>query len=96
MRYIFPYHGIVTASYWCESIRNERIAGPEDDTYSYMTILTASFSKLSPNMMVYNFGSTLYWLKMARIVTGSVADRVEPKIRHSIRDTSRDSSPRNE
>ena len=61
-----------------------------------MTILTASLSKLSPKMMVYSFGSTLYWLKMARMVTGSVADSVEPKARHSMSDRSRDSSPRKE
>jgi len=29
-------------------------------------------------MTVYNFGSTLYRLKMARMVTGSVADSVAP------------------
>ena len=29
-------------------------------------------------MTVYNFGSTLYVLKMARIVTGSVAESVAP------------------
>jgi hypothetical protein len=44
---------------------------------------TASFRMLSPKMIEYNFGSTLALLKMARIVTGSVADRVDPKIRHS-------------
>ena len=61
-----------------------------------MTILTASFNRLSPKMMVYNFGSTLYWLKIARIVTGSVADKVEPKMRHSMSVTSSDSRPRKE
>ena len=38
----------------------------------------ASFSIDSPKIIVYNFGSTLYALKMARIVTGSVADNVAP------------------
>jgi hypothetical protein len=52
-------------------------------TYSYMTIETASFKILSPKMMVYSLGSTLYVLKMARIVTGSVAESVDPKMRHS-------------
>lgn len=66
------------------------------DTYSYITILTASFNKLSPKMTVYNFGSTLYWLNMARMVTGSVADRVDPKIRHSRRVISILSRPRKE
>jgi len=60
-------------------------------THSYMTMLTASLSKLSPKMIVYNFGSTLYWLNMAKIVTGSVADRVVPNVRHSSRVRSRDS-----
>ena len=68
----------------------------KDDTYSYITILTASFNRLSPKMMVYNFGSTLYWLKIARMVTGSVAERVEPKMRHSINVRSRCSRPRKE
>ena len=58
-----------------------------------MTILTASFSKLSPKMMVYSFGSTLYWLKMARMVTGSVADSVDPNVKHSIKESPRDSNP---
>jgi hypothetical protein len=56
-----------------------------------MTILTASLSKLSPKMIVYNFGSTLYWLNMAKMVTGSVADKVVPNMRHSSRVRSRDS-----
>jgi hypothetical protein len=59
-----------------------------------MTILTASLSKLSPNIMVYNLGSTLYCLKMARIVTGSVADRVDPKVKQSIRVKFIDSRPK--
>lgn len=59
-------------------------------------MLTASFNKLSPKMMLYSFGSTLYWLNIARIVTGSVADRVEPNIRHSISvSLSKDSMPKN-
>ena len=66
------------------------------NTHSYMTILTASFSRLSPKMMLYNFGSTLYWLKMARMVTGSVADNVDPNARHSHKPRSRDSSPKRE
>jgi len=45
---------------------------------SNMTIDTASFRMLSPKMILYNWGSTLYVLKMARIVTGSVALRVLP------------------
>jgi len=45
-----------------------------------MTIETASLRILSPKMTEYNLGSTLSWLKMARIVTGSVADRTDPKI----------------
>ena len=61
-----------------------------------MTILTASFNKLSPKMTVYSLGSTLYWLKIARMVTGSVAERVEPKMRHSINVRSRCSRPRKE
>jgi len=61
-----------------------------------MTILTASFKMLSPKMMLYSLGSTLYWLNMAKIVTGSVADRVEPKIRHSRRVNLRPSNPRND
>ena len=64
-----------------------------DYTHSYMTILTASLSRDSPKMTVYSLGSTLYWLKMARIVTGSVAESVEPKIRHSTRVNPNDSSP---
>ena len=67
-----------------------------NDTYSYMTMETASFNKLSPKMMVYSFGSTLYWLKMARMVTGSVADSVDPNVKHSIKESSSDSKPRNE
>ena len=63
-------------------------------THSYMTIETASFKILSPKMVEYSLGSTLYWLKMARIVTGSVADRVEPKIKHSSRLNLRPSRPR--
>lgn len=35
--------------------------------------------------MVYSLGSTLYVLKIARMVTGSVADSVDPKMRHSRR-----------
>jgi hypothetical protein len=61
-----------------------------------MTILTASLSKLSPKMILYNFGSTLYWLNIARTVTGSVADSVDPKIKHSNKVRSNDSRPKNE
>lgn len=53
---------------------------------SNMTIDTASFRMLSPKMMLYSWGSTLYVVKMARIVTGSVALNVLPKIRHSSRE----------
>jgi hypothetical protein len=59
-----------------------------------MTMDTASFNKLSPKMMVYSFGSTLYWLKIAKIVTGSVAESVDPKIRHSSNPRLRSSRPR--
>jgi hypothetical protein len=59
-----------------------------------MTMLTASLSKLSPKMTEYSFESTLYCLNMARIVTGSVADRVAPNVRHSSRESSKDSMPR--
>lgn len=45
---------------------------------SNMTIAMASFRRASPNITVYSLGSTLYVLKMARIVTGSVADSVAP------------------
>ena len=38
----------------------------------------ASFNSDSPKMMVYSLGSTLYALKIERIVTGSVADNVAP------------------
>lgn len=61
-----------------------------------MTILTASFSKLSPKMTLYSLGSTLYCWKIARIVTGSVADNVDPNVRHSSSVMSKDSKPRNE
>lgn len=64
--------------------------------YSYITILTASFNRLSPKIIVYSLGSTLYWLKIARMVTGSVAERVEPKIRHSINGNLSVSRPRYE
>ena len=63
------------------------------NTHSYITILTASFKRDSPKMTVYSLGSTLYWLKIANMVTGSVADRVDPKVRHSIKLKFNDSSP---
>ena len=44
-------------------------------------------------MTVYSLGSTLYWLKIANMVTGSVADRVDPKVRHSIKLKFSDSNP---
>lgn len=53
-------------------------------THSNMTIATASFKRLSPKITLYSLGSTLRVLKMARTVTGSVAERVEPKRRHSM------------
>lgn len=65
-------------------------------THSYMTIDTASLRIDSPKMTEYSFGSTLYVLKMARMVTGSVAERVEPKMRHSRSVNLRPSSPRND
>lgn len=45
---------------------------------SNMTIAMASLRIDSPKMIVYSFGSTLYVLNIARIVTGSVADSVAP------------------
>jgi hypothetical protein len=45
---------------------------------SNRTMATASLRMDSPNMIVYSFGSTLYVSKMARMVTGSVADKVAP------------------
>jgi hypothetical protein len=61
---------------------------------SNMTIATASLSKLSPKMMVNNLGSTLYVLKIAITVTGSVAERVAPSCKAIGRDSAdRDSSP---
>ena len=50
---------------------------------SNRTMAMASFRMDSPKMMVYSFGSTLYVLKMARMVTGSVADNVAPRERAS-------------
>ena len=75
---------------------NVKFGGNISFTHSYITILTASFSKLSPKIMVYSLGSTLYWLNMASIVTGSVADSVEPKIKHSSNVISNDSMPKKE
>lgn len=63
-------------------------------THSYMTIETASFKILSPKITEYNLGSTLYVLNIARMVTGSVAERVEPNMRHSRRVNFSPSSPR--
>ena len=61
---------------------------------SNMTIATASLSKLSPNMIVNNFGSTLYVVNIAITVTGSVAERVAPSWRAIGRDNAdRDSRP---
>lgn len=65
-------------------------------TYSYMTMETASLRMLSPKMIVYSFGSTLYVLKMARMVTGSVAESVEPKMRHSSNVNRNPSRPNND
>jgi hypothetical protein len=61
-----------------------------------MTIATASFRILSPKMTEYSLGSTWRALKIARMVTGSVAERVEPKRRHSTIVRERPSSPRRE
>jgi len=47
---------------------------------SNSTIAIASFRIDSPKMIVYSFGSTLYVLKIARIVTGSVALSVAPTL----------------
>jgi len=41
---------------------------------------TASFSSDSPEMIENSCGSTWSWLKIAKIVTGSVADKMDPKI----------------
>jgi len=97
MRNKFLSHGIGLAC--CTNggeLIEVQMPGTENGTYSYMTILTASFSKLSPKMIVYSFGSTLYWLNMARTVTGSVADNVDPKMKHSRRLRWMFSSPRME
>jgi hypothetical protein len=59
---------------------------------SKMTMATASLRMDSPKMMVYSFGSTLNVLKMAKMVTGSVADRVAPTEIASTHVTSRPSS----
>jgi len=61
-----------------------------------MTMATASLRIDSPKMTLYSFGSTWSALKMARIVTGSVADRVEPNRRHSTMVSDRLSRPRSE
>ena len=45
---------------------------------SKSTMAMASFNIDSPKMTVYSFGSTLYTLKIANMVTGSVADSVAP------------------
>ena len=42
------------------------------------TMAIASLRMDSPKMTVYNFGSTLYVLKIAKMVTGSVAESVAP------------------
>lgn len=60
-------------------------------THSNMTIDTASLRILSPKMTLYSCGSTLYVLKMARMVTGSVALSVLPKMKHSSRESEMDS-----
>ena len=41
---------------------------------------TASLSMLSPNIIEYNLGSTLSVWNIARTVTASVAERIEPNI----------------
>jgi hypothetical protein len=61
-----------------------------------MTIATASFKILSPKITLYNLGSTCRALKIARIVTGSVADNVEPNNRHSMIVKESPSSPNSE
>lgn len=65
-------------------------------THSNMTMATASLRMDSPKMTEYSLGSTWRALKMARIVTGSVAERVDPKRRHSTIVRERPSSPRSE
>ena len=58
---------------------------------SKSTIAIASFNIDSPKMTVYNLGSTLYVLKIARMVTGSVAERVAPTDMASTKETSKPS-----
>ena len=61
---------------------NEPALLPPAVTYfcavSNSTMAMASLRIDSPKMTVYSFGSTLYALKMARMVTGSVAESVAP------------------
>lgn len=45
---------------------------------SNRTMAIASLRMDSPKITVYSFGSTLYKLKMAKMVTGSVAESVAP------------------
>ena len=66
----------------------------ERQAHSYMTMDTASFRILSPKITLYSFGSTFAELKIARMVTGSVALSVEPKMRHSSKVNFRPSRPR--
>jgi len=54
---------------------------------------TASLSSDSPKMMEKSLGSTLYELKIEMMVTGSVAESVDPKMRHSRRVNLRPSRP---
>jgi len=61
-----------------------------------MTIATASFKMDSPKITEYNLGSTCKALKIAKMVTGSVADRVEPKSKHSMMVKLNPSNPNNE
>jgi hypothetical protein len=96
MRYRPQCHGTGSASFKAQFQQRKKEMVRKWGAYSYITILTALFNKLSPKIMVYSFGSTLYWLKIVRMVTGSVADRVEPKIRHSINGNLSVSSPRYE
>lgn len=56
----------------------------EEDTYPDKTMATASFSTLSPKTNAQRSTSTLRSWKMARIVTGSVAEMIAPNMRQSL------------
>ena len=68
-------------------LQTDRSMSRNRESVSNMTIETASLRIDSPKMMLYSCGSTLYELKIERIVTGSVALSVLPKMRHSRSDS---------